>query len=172
MDGLLTVTRTTLWKLPKNDVENIWRNLYFNKRQHRLVCVDRINKAGKTILGIMYVMQTESKKWPEKGVYHWDVTDMHNMQSVAISLEDFKNKSIRVMQSGTLPDVEESRKYNSLISKADSSYMQQNYQEAERYFTHAFDFKTTFAASISIMRHVWHHWQVIKMLRSGFLRRE
>lgn len=65
----------------------------------------------------MYVMQTESKKWPEKGVYHWDVTDMHNMQSVAISLEDFKNKSIRVMQSGTLPDVEESRKYNSLISK-------------------------------------------------------
>ena len=43
MDGLLTVTRTTLWKLPKNDVENIWRNLYFNKRQHRLVCVDRIN---------------------------------------------------------------------------------------------------------------------------------
>ena len=140
-DGVLTVTRTTLWKLPKNDVENIWRNLYFNKRQHRLVCVDRINKAGKTILGIMYVMQTESKKWPERGVYHWDVTDMHNMQSVAISLEDFKNKSIRVMQSGTLPDVEESRKYNSLISKADSSYMQQNYQEAERYFTHAFDFK-------------------------------
>ena len=125
----------------KNDVENIWRNLYFNKRQHRLVCVDRINKAGKTILGIMYVMQTESKKWPEKGVYHWDVTDMHNMQSVAISLEDFKNKSIRVMQTGTLPDVEDSRKYNSLISKADSSYMQQNYQEAERYFTHAFDFK-------------------------------
>lgn len=24
-DGLLTVTRTTLWKLPKNDVENIWQ---------------------------------------------------------------------------------------------------------------------------------------------------
>ena len=32
--------------------------------------------------------------------------------------------------------------------------------------------KITFAASISIMLHVWHHWQVIKMLRSGFLRRE
>ena len=32
--------------------------------------------------------------------------------------------------------------------------------------------KITFAASIYIMLHVWHHWQVIKMLRSGFLRRE
>ncbi len=91
MDGLLTVTRTTL-----GTQKNIWRNLYFNKRQHRLVCVAGLIRAGKTILGIMYVMQTESKKWPEKGVYHWDVTDMHNMQSVAISLEDFKNKSIRV----------------------------------------------------------------------------
>lgn len=62
MDGLLTVTRTTLWKLPKNDVENIWRNLYFNKRQHRLVCVDRINKAGKTIMSCRQNLRNGQRK--------------------------------------------------------------------------------------------------------------
>lgn len=141
-NGSLIGGKTSLWEAPKMiDNGEIWRNLYINKHQKRLICVDRIKKDNGKMLGLIYVMQAESKKWPQKGTYHWDVTNIHNMQSAAYMLEDFMRKSIKVIKTGILPDIEENKKYNSFISKADSCYVQHNYPEAERYFTYAFGIK-------------------------------
>ena len=97
--GQLTVINTTFDKVvPRLAEKNIWRNLFFNLRQHRIVCVDRFVVNGKR-MGLVYLMQMESKKWPTKGNYHWDVTDRRNMQQVAPSLEYFKKQSLKAISS-------------------------------------------------------------------------
>ncbi len=95
--GDLHVARTTFDDpTPELAEGEIWRNLYFNTRQHRIVCVDRVRVNGRRT-GFVYTMQTESKKWPTKGGWHWDVTDRRNMQSVAKSLEAFTEQTRRAV---------------------------------------------------------------------------
>lgn len=97
--GQLTVVNTTFDKaVPELAEKYIYRNLFFNVRQHRIVCVDRFLVDGKR-MGYVYPMQMESKKWPTKGSYHWDVTDRRNMQQVAPSLEYFKKQSLKAIFS-------------------------------------------------------------------------
>lgn len=93
----LTVARTTFDDpTPALAEGEIWRNLYFNTRQHRIVCVDRTTVNGRRV-GFVYTMQSESKKWPTKGGWHWDVTDRRNMQSAAKSLDAFTEQTRRAV---------------------------------------------------------------------------
>lgn len=95
--GKLTGVNTTFDNLVPNLTEKkIWRNLYFNLRQHRIVCVDRFLVNGKRV-GYVYPIQMESKKWPTKGNYHWDVTDRKNLQLLPPSLENFKMQSQKAL---------------------------------------------------------------------------
>ena len=95
--GKLVGVNTTFGSHAPELVENtIWRNLYFNVRQHRIVCVDRFLVNGKRV-GYVYPIQMESKKWPTKGQYHWDVTDRRNLQLLASSLDAFKKQSQKAM---------------------------------------------------------------------------
>ncbi|MCR5077598.1 MAG: tetratricopeptide repeat protein [Prevotella sp.] len=137
-DGNVQVTRTSLWPVPARQPEkDVWRNLYFNTRQHRIVCVDRVLKDGRT-RGLVYVLQTESAKWGKNGTYHWDVTDRRNMLSAARILDDYIQQTLRMKRTGILPDAERQHAYNQAVTKADSCYMRKDYTGALRYFNEAF----------------------------------
>lgn len=138
-DGEIIVVRTTFDNLPPTkDADAFWRNLYFNNRQHRIVCVDRFLLKDKP-MGLVYVMQMESKRWPKIGTYHWDVTDRRNMYSVIYALDDFRKQTTRTILTGEMPDAQESRKYDEAIRKADSCYFSKNYVESEIFFCMAFE---------------------------------
>lgn len=137
-DGSVQVGRTSLWELPTRQKESdVWRNLYFNRRQKRIVCVDRFLKDGMTI-GLVYVLQTESPKWKKNGTYHWDVTDQRNMLSAAEVMEGYTRQTLHVKHTGILPDAEKQQAYNQAIVKADSCYMKKEYAQAESFFNEAF----------------------------------
>ena len=100
------VARTTFGgEVSQRTDSTFWRNLYFNNRRHRLICVDRLSIQGEA-KGLVYVMQMKSKRWPKEGTYNWDVTDRRNMQSAANVLDDYEKLTLRAMNSDVMPDVE------------------------------------------------------------------
>lgn len=131
-DGELMVFRTTVLEpTTEQQKDQIWRNLMVSKRHHRVVCIDRIrNEAGTD--GRLYVMQTESKKYPSlPGVYHWDVADARNLQAVGNTLDDFKQQSLKWMKGEE--DVVRPRsqeEYWRLIFHADSLFAEKRFDEA------------------------------------------
>lgn len=132
------VARTTFGgEVSQRTDSTFWRNLYFNNRRHRLICVDRLSIQGEA-KGLVYVMQMKSKRWPKEGTYNWDVTDRRNMQSAANVLDDYEKLTLRAMNSDVMPDVEANKRYNEAIRKADACYLNKSYQEAIRHFREAF----------------------------------
>lgn len=103
-DGSRMCLRTTFGD-PKNlrqDSSVIWRNLFFNRKEQRMVCVDRIVRRGRTV-GMIYIMQSESKKYPTIGTYHWDVADPRAMQHTTKTLDDYQKESIARLRAGSMP---------------------------------------------------------------------
>lgn len=95
-------------------------------------------------MGLIYTLQSENKKYPQHGTYHWDVSDFRAMQHTAAILEDSQKKSIAKLREGTMPQqwlssasLSHQKKYTRLVSMADSCYYSGNYFEAEYYFDHA-----------------------------------
>ena len=96
-NGELLVSRTTVFEKPTHqDEAHIWRNVVVSKKNKRIICVDRFLKEGKTH-GYIYVLQTESKKYPNLGTFHWDVSDSHNIESVGLILNDIRQISLKKM---------------------------------------------------------------------------
>lgn len=141
-DGSVNVERMLYPEPPRRQAEDkLWRNLFFNNRHHRLVCVDRMIRQGRT-QGVVYVMQSESKKYPSFGTYHWDVTDRRNFYSLAWVLDDYRKQSLNIMsgeKNGYLSTV---RQYDALITKADSCYRLKNYDKSLNYFEQAFKYSS------------------------------
>lgn len=134
-------------KKHKQANNTIWRNLFFNRKEKRVVCVDRMVRGDRTI-GLIYTMQSENKKYPTIGTYHWDVTDPHIMQHTASVLEYFQKESLAKLREGTMPSqwssaasLSHQQEYNSWIGKADSCYFAGNYYEADYYFNQAFQLR-------------------------------
>jgi hypothetical protein len=74
----------------------IWRNVVINKRDCRVLCIDRLLKDGKTF-GYVYVLQGETKNIPNG--FHWDVTDQRHMLNVAPIMEEQTELSIELLKT-------------------------------------------------------------------------
>lgn len=78
-NGELTSYRTLDFQKALQQTEDkVWRNVVVSKKNQRIICIDRFLKNGRT-KGYVYVLQSESKRYPSLGKYHWDVSDPHNM---------------------------------------------------------------------------------------------
>ena len=136
-DGSVNVERMLYPEPPRRQAEDkLWRNLFFNNRHHRLVCVDRMIRQGRT-QGVVYVMQSESKRYPSFGTYHWDVTDRRNFYSLAWVLDDYRKQSLNIMPSEKNGYLSTVRQYDAFITKADSCYRLKNYDKSLNYFEQA-----------------------------------
>ena len=97
-NGVLSVYRTFIFEKPTSQSEDhIWRNIIVSKKNRRVICIDRYLREGKTH-GFVYVMQSESKKYPTFGNYHWDVSDSHNIESVGIALNHFRDIAVKQLK--------------------------------------------------------------------------
>lgn len=144
-DGSIYGLRTT-FDDPKGlpqDSSVIWRNLFFNRREQRVVCVDRMVRDGRTV-GMVYTLQSENRKYPTLGTYHWDVSDPRAMQHTARILKDNQKESVAKLRAGTMPSqwcsaasLSHQKEYNRWVGKADSCYYMGNYFEADYYFDKA-----------------------------------
>lgn len=74
----------------------IWRNIVIDKRNCRVLCIDRLLKDGKTF-GYVYVLQGETKQVPNG--FHWDVTDQRHMLNVAPVLTEQSELSVELLKT-------------------------------------------------------------------------
>ena len=95
-EGALMVWRTTFQQQHVNQPKQyIWRNIQIDKRNGRILCIDRLLKENKTT-GYVYVLQAETKQTPDG--FHWDVTDPRHMMIVASILADQTELSIDLLK--------------------------------------------------------------------------
>ena len=74
----------------------IWRNIVIDKKDCRVLCIDRLLKNGKTF-GYVYVLQGETKNIPNG--FHWDVTDQRHMLNAAPILEEQTQLSLELLKT-------------------------------------------------------------------------
>ena len=74
----------------------IWRNIVIDKKNCRVLCIDRLLKNGKTF-GYVYVLQGETKNIPNG--FHWVVTDQRHMLNVAPILEEQAELSVELLKT-------------------------------------------------------------------------
>ena len=96
-EGALMIWRTTFDQTHTTQSQQyIWRNLVIDKRNCRILCIDRLLKDGKTF-GYVYVLQGETKQVPNG--FHWDVTDHRHMLNVAPILEEQTELSVELLKT-------------------------------------------------------------------------
>ncbi len=74
----------------------IWRNIVIDKKNCRVLCIDRLLNNGKTF-GYVYVLQGETKQIPNG--FHWNVTDHRHMLNVAPILEGQTELSVELLKT-------------------------------------------------------------------------
>ena len=146
-EGSLSVYHTFFDEPKQVQQSNIvWRNLFVNKRKHRIICVDRVLKDDKT-KGIIYVLQSRNKSYASCGHYNWDVTRLEHLELVGSILEDMKNSTLKRLNlscnapklvSSDIKKPSSQDDYWRLIFHADSLYEQGRYDDAIRVYTEAF----------------------------------
>ena len=146
-EGSLSVYHTFFDEPKQVQQSNIvWRNLFVNKRKHRIICVDRVLKDDKT-KGIIYVLQSRNKSYPSCGHYNWDVTRLEHLELVGSILEDMKDLTLKrfdlscnapKLVSSDIKKPSSQDDYWRLIFHADSLYEQGRYDDAIRVYTEAF----------------------------------
>ena len=96
-EGASMIWRTTFEPThTAQPLQYIWRNIVINKRNCRVLCVDRVLKDDKTF-GYVYVLQGETKQVPNG--FHWDVTDQRHMLNVAPILEEQTDLSVELLKT-------------------------------------------------------------------------
>lgn len=130
-DGVVLVAQANP---PANDLQpldELWRNLVFDKKMNRIFVIDRFYKNGKH-LAIVYTMQNEDKLVPFSGTFHYDIFNPHNVQSVGTNMETLLNISISALSTDKILG------YNDYIHSADSCFMAGDYISASNSFESAF----------------------------------
>ena len=95
-EGALMIWRTTF--KPTHTAQSqqyIWRNIVIDKKNCRILCIDRLLKDNKTF-GYVYVLQGETKQSPNG--FHWDVTDQRHMLNVAPILTEQTELSVELLK--------------------------------------------------------------------------
>lgn len=96
-EGALMIWRTTFAPThTEQPPQYIWRNIVIDKRYHRVLCVDRLLKDGKTF-GYVFVLQSGTNGMPNG--YHWDVTDPRHMLNVAPIVEEQSELSVELLKT-------------------------------------------------------------------------
>ena len=109
MNGEVSVYRTFDFQKASLQAEDkVWRNVVVSKKNQRIICIDRYLRNGRTE-GYVYVLQSETKKYPTLGRYHWDVSDPHNIESAGAALEHLRNLTLKRIK-GNASRVNEWRK--------------------------------------------------------------
>ena len=138
-DGALNVYNNFLFEKPTCQTEDVvWRNVVVSKKNRRIICIDRYLRDGRT-KGFVYVLQAETKKFPTQGLYHWDVSDSHNIEMSGEILEHLRKLTLRRMKDGgryTAPASQND--YWALIFHADSLMDDGLYAEAKQMYDLAF----------------------------------
>ena len=138
-DGAFNVYNNLLFEKPTCQTEDVvWRNVVVSKKNRRIICIDRYLRDGRT-KGFVYVLQTETKKFPTQGLYHWDVSDSHNIEMSGEILEHLRKLTLRRMKDGgryTAPASQND--YWALIFHADSLMDDGLYAEAKQMYDLAF----------------------------------
>ncbi len=145
-DGSLYVYRTTLTEPTQKQNDNdIWRNIIISPKQHLIICIDRFPFRQGQTKGFIYTLLMESKKFPTLGTYHWDVTDMRNLEHIASTLKEYRTESlnkfteeIEIAQQQNFAKPESQSEYWAIIFHADSLYQAGNIKAAEAAYNRAF----------------------------------
>lgn len=140
MDGALFAYRTNDYnKTARQTEDKVWRNVVISKKNRRVTCIDRYLKDGRT-LGYVYVLQSESKQFPTLGRYHWDVSDLHNVEMLGNTLEQLRGLTLKRIKSGGSRYVAPASQddYWMLMFHADSLYADGLYPEAKQTYDLAF----------------------------------
>ncbi len=96
-EGASMIYQTTFAPTHHTQPSNvIWRNIVINKRDKRVLCIDRLVQNGKTF-GYVYVLQSETKEY-DKG-YHWDVSNPRLLLNVSDAIEGMSELSTTLLQT-------------------------------------------------------------------------
>ena len=138
-DGALNVYNNFLFEKPTHQTEDmVWRNVVVSKKNRRIICIDRYLSEGRT-KGFVYVLQSETKRFPTLGLYHWDVSDSHNLEMAGGILEHLRKLTLRRMKSdGRYTAPASQNDYWALIFHADSLMDDGLYAEAKQTYDLAF----------------------------------
>lgn len=140
-DGKAIIYRTTALESLTHQYENvIWRNVVVTKKHKRVVCIDRYLKQGRTE-GYVYVFQTEKRKYPSYGTYHWDVSDSHHIEfmgSILNNMEKLAVKRLHFANDAEMMPPTSQDDYWRIMFHADSLYDDQQYDAARQYYDLAF----------------------------------
>jgi hypothetical protein len=139
LDGALNVYNNFLFEKPTRQTEDmVWRNVVVSKKNRRIICIDRYLSEGRT-KGYVYVLQSESKRFPTLGLYHWDVSDPHNIEMAGSTLEHLRKLTLRRMKGdGRYMAPASQNDYWALIFHADSLMEDGLYAEAKQTYDLAF----------------------------------
>ena len=139
MDGELNVYNNFLFEKPTLQTEDVvWRNVVVSKKNRRIICIDRYLRNGRT-KGFVYVLQSETKRFPTLGLYHWDVSDPHNIEMAGSTLEHLRKLTLKRMKGGGRYMAPASQNdYWALIFHADSLMEDGLYAEAKQAYDLAF----------------------------------
>lgn len=140
-DGALHVYKTFILEPPtRQKAGDIWRNVVVSRKNLRIICVDRYLKEGKT-QGFVYVLQSESKKYPTFGRYHWDVSDTHNIEMVGTNLQNLRELTMKRIKGGGRYEAPASQDdYWTLMFHADSLFDDHLYADAKEIYDLAFTY--------------------------------
>lgn len=139
MNGDIYVYRSFgLQKASRQTANKVWRNVVVSKKNQRIICIDRYLRDGRT-QGYVYVLQSETKKYPTLGKFHWDVSDPHNIESAGAALGHLRNLTLkRIKGDGVYAAPASQDDYWTLMFHADSLFADGLYAEAKQTYDLAF----------------------------------
>ena len=98
-EGASMIFQTTFAPTRSTQSSNvIWRNIVINKRDKRVLCIDRLVQNGKTF-GYVYVLQSETARYNDSGTFHWDVSNPKLLLNVIDAIEGMSELSITTLNT-------------------------------------------------------------------------
>ena len=100
-EGASMIYQTTFAPTHHSQPSNvIWRNIVINKRDKRVLCIDRLVKDNRTF-GYVYVLQSETARYSDSGTFHWDVSNPKLLLNVSDAIEGMSALSVETLNTLT-----------------------------------------------------------------------
>ncbi|MBR2165807.1 MAG: hypothetical protein IJ915_04610 [Paludibacteraceae bacterium] len=100
-EGASMIYQTTFSPTHHTQPSNIiWRNIVINKRDKRVLCIDRLIQNGRTF-GYVYVLQSETARYSDSGTFHWDVSNPKLLLNVSDAIEGMSELSVETLNALT-----------------------------------------------------------------------
>jgi len=98
-EGACMIYQTTFAPTYHTQPSNvIWRNIVINKRDKRVLCIDRLVKNNRTF-GYVYVLQSETARYSDSGTFHWDVSNPKLLLNVSDAIEGMSEFSVTTLNT-------------------------------------------------------------------------